>query len=53
VQGVMGNAYKGRNHTEDLGVGGNIILNLILGKLGEKFWSRFIWFRIGTRGVFL
>jgi hypothetical protein len=43
----------GRNHTEDLGVDGRIILKLILGKHFWRVWIGFIWLRIGTGGGFL
>jgi hypothetical protein len=39
---------KGRNHLEDLGIGGKIILERILDKYGGKDWNGFIWLRIGT-----
>jgi hypothetical protein len=39
---------KGRNHSEDLSVDGNIILELILEQLGGR--SGFVWLRIGTSG---
>jgi hypothetical protein len=39
---------KGRDHSEDLGVDGKIVLELILRKCGRKVWSGFIWLRIGT-----
>jgi len=49
--GMIGKAYKvllrkpeGRDHSENLGVDGNIILEWILGKLVDGF----IWLRIGT-----
>jgi hypothetical protein len=38
---------KGRDHSEDLGVGGRIILEWILWKQGEKLWTGCIWLRIG------
>jgi hypothetical protein len=41
---------KGRDHSKDLGVDGNIILEWILGQKSEKLWSGFIWLRIGTSG---
>jgi hypothetical protein len=44
---------KGRDHSEDLGVDGRIALTLILGKLGVKVWTRFIWLRIWTSGGLL
>jgi hypothetical protein len=36
---------KGGDHSEDMGIGGKIILEWILGKLGGK-----VWLRIGTNG---
>jgi hypothetical protein len=39
---------KGREHSEDLGIDGKIILELILGKQGGKVWTGCIWLRIGT-----
>jgi hypothetical protein len=52
--GEVTNAYsvlvgkpEGKNHLEDLGVDGRIILECILRKQGEKVWTRCLWFRIG------
>jgi hypothetical protein len=39
---------KGRDHLEDLGTDGSIILEQILGKQGGKVWTRCIWLRTGT-----
>jgi hypothetical protein len=39
-----------RDHFEDLGVDGRIILEWILGKLGGKEWTRFTFHRVGTNG---
>jgi hypothetical protein len=39
---------KGRDHSEDKGVDGNIILEWILGKLGGKVWTGCIWIRLET-----
>jgi len=39
---------KGRDHLKDLGVVGKIILEWVLGKLGGKGWTGFIWLRTGT-----
>jgi hypothetical protein len=33
---------KGRHHSEELGVNGNLILEWILGKQGERVWTGFI-----------
>jgi len=44
---------KGRDHSEDIGVDGKIILEWILGKQGGAAWTEFICLRIGTGGGFL
>jgi hypothetical protein len=44
---------KGRDMSGDLGVGGRIILEWILEKMGGKLWSEFIWLRIWTSGGLL
>jgi hypothetical protein len=44
---------KGRDHSEDLGVDGRSILKCILGKVGGKVWTGFIWLRIGISGGLL
>jgi hypothetical protein len=56
--GKMRNVYKilvgkleGRDHLEDLGTDGKIILELIAGKLGRKIWAGFICLRLGTSGL--
>jgi hypothetical protein len=60
MHGEISNTYKilveevkGRGHSEDLGVDGRIILDLILEKLFGKLWTGFICLRIGTSGGFL
>jgi hypothetical protein len=40
-------SLKVRDHSEDLGVGGTIILKTILVKSGFGVWTGFIWFRMG------
>jgi hypothetical protein len=42
---------KGRDHLEDLGVDGKIILEWILGKYDGKFWSGYSWLRDQWRAV--
>jgi len=37
---------KGRDHSEDLGVDGRVILEWISEKYGGKVWTGFMWFRI-------
>jgi hypothetical protein len=41
---------KGRDHLENLGVDGKIILEWTLGKYVAWVWTQFVWFRIGTSG---
>jgi hypothetical protein len=44
---LLGN-LKGRSYSEDQGIGGRMILELVLKKQGGKLWTGFIWLRIGT-----
>jgi hypothetical protein len=44
---------KGRDHSEDLSVNGEAILDWILEKYGGILWTGFMWLRIGTSGGFL
>jgi hypothetical protein len=46
-------SVKGRDHSEELGVDGKILLAWILGKQGGKVWTGFVWLRIGTSGRLL
>jgi hypothetical protein len=48
----LGN-LNGRDHKEDLGVDGKVILECIFGKQGEKLWTGCKWFRTGTSGGLL
>jgi hypothetical protein len=41
-------SLKGRDHSKDLGVDGQVILKCTLRKLGERVWTGFIWLTIGT-----
>jgi hypothetical protein len=41
---------EGRKQLEDLGIGGKIIFEWILEKLGAKVLTGFIWLRRGTSG---
>jgi hypothetical protein len=43
----------GRDHSENLEVDGNIVIEWILGKQGGKLWIGFIWLRIGIGGELL
>jgi hypothetical protein len=44
---------KGRDHVDDIGVNGRIILEWTLGKQGRKMWTGCIWLRMGTSGRLL
>jgi hypothetical protein len=44
---------KERDHSENLGADGKVILEYILGKYGGNVWTGFIWLRIGTSGGLL
>jgi hypothetical protein len=52
IQG-FGRETRERDHLEDLGIGGRIILKLIFKKLDEETWTELIWLRIGTGGGLL
>jgi len=39
-----------KRKSDDLGVDGRIILEWILGKYNEKFWTGCVWLRIATSG---
>jgi len=49
---LVGN-LKRREHSEDLGVVGRVILEGILRKQVGRVWTDFIWPRIGTSGGLL
>jgi hypothetical protein len=44
---------KEKDHSEELGVDGKIILEWILQKEGGKVWTGYIWLRIGISGGML
>jgi len=43
---------EGKNHLQDLGVYGRILLGWILGNKGGKLWTKFISLRRGTTSRF-
>jgi hypothetical protein len=44
---------KERDHSDELGIDGRIILEWILGKYGGELWTGCIWPRIETSGGLL
>jgi hypothetical protein len=50
IQGFGGGNLRERNHLEDLGVDGRIILRYIFRQWDVRAWSGSIWLRIGTDG---
>jgi len=46
----LSGSLKGRDHSEDLGIDGKIILECILGEWCGKVWTVLIWLRIRTSG---
>jgi hypothetical protein len=51
VEEFLSDNLKRRNHSEDTGVDGRIILERILSKQIEKTWTGCIWLRIGSSGM--
>jgi len=50
IQGVGGGSLRERDHLEDPGVNGRMILRWIFRKWDVRAWTGSIWLRIGTGG---
>jgi hypothetical protein len=50
VYRVLVGRPEGKNHWEDVGVGGMIIINWTLGREGSMRRTGFSWLRIGSSG---
>jgi hypothetical protein len=51
--GILIGKPDGRDHSEDQGIDGIIILKWVFGEQGWRVWIGFIWFRIGAGGGLL
>jgi hypothetical protein len=50
---VWSENLKGRDHSEDLDMNERIILDWMLEEKCGKFWTGFMWLRLGTSGCLL
>jgi len=48
-----GKILKGSDHSEDIGLGGRIILKWILQIRFGRMWIGLIWFGMGSNGIIL
>jgi hypothetical protein len=51
ASGILVERPDGKNHLEDLGIDGMIMLKCIFKKRNWEAWTGLIWLRIGTVGV--
>jgi len=50
---ILSENLKEKEHSEDVGIDGKIILEWILGKWSGEVWTGLLWLRIGTSGELL
>jgi hypothetical protein len=53
MKACRGSVGKPKDHLEDLGIGGKIILKWILRKFDGMAWTGIVWFRTGGSGRLL
>jgi len=50
IQGFVGGQLMERDHLEDPGINGSIILRLMFRKWDVSAWTGLVWLRVGTGG---
>jgi hypothetical protein len=53
IHGFVAKTLKERDHLQDLGIDGRVLLKLIFKKIREEAWIGLIWLRTGISGGLL